>query len=220
MITGIAALFRKRESAEPTLESPPARRVGRELRFVRPDVAPFRRFVDGILLAAISRGASEIEIEPLDGEVRVRYTIDGERVPACASLPQGAAANLATIVKEYARLDVSDREHVQGGRVRLRAETCPGKVHDVRMQIDVSPTRFGESTTIRLQDVASRGSRTGRGPHVEDRPGAGVTSEISRNDFDRALRLLGALEGDRPRERSRPQFEPRPPGAQRVGWAM
>jgi type II secretory ATPase GspE/PulE/Tfp pilus assembly ATPase PilB-like protein len=174
---------------------------------------PDRRFVDGILLTAISRGASEITIEPLEREVRVRYTIAGERVPACASLPAGAAASLATIVKEYARLDVDDREHSQAGHVRLRAETCPGRVHDIRMQIGVSPTEFGEVATIRIREATLRETRGGA-------PSSAIqTREDAGRAFDRTIELVKALAGGRFAVAHRRSLVPRPPGAVRGPWA-
>jgi type II secretory ATPase GspE/PulE/Tfp pilus assembly ATPase PilB-like protein len=176
-----------------------------------------RRFLDGILLAALSRGASEITIEPIDGEVLVRYTIAGERVPACASLPAGAAANLATIVKEYAHLDICDREHSQAGRVRLRAETCPGIVHDVRMQIDVCPTEFGESATLRLRDAAACNPRSAS--RSSDRSDAIQPCESACREHDRTVEFVCMLAGTRFADARHRLFHPRPPGMDFATWA-
>jgi hypothetical protein len=179
-----------------------------------------RHFVDGILLAAISRGASEITIEPLDGEVRVRYTIAGVRVPACASLPARAAARLAAIVKEYARLDVGDHEHFQEGHVRMRAETCPGRVHDVRMKIDVSPTEFGEAATLHLRDATLAGAQANASTRVKAPPGAIRSRDNACREFERTLEIVNLLGGNRTTKVRSRLLVPRPPGSVRGTWTV
>ena len=86
---------------------------------IREIAAPIIKLTNGILLNAIKAGASDIQIEPYENSVRVRYRIDGE-CRVIMNLPAKIKAALTSRIKIMARLDISERRLPQDGRIKLK----------------------------------------------------------------------------------------------------
>jgi len=108
--------------------------------------APIIRLVNAILAEAVKERASDVHIEPQEGEVLVRYRIDGVLHPKLR-LPKGYQAPLITRLKVMARMDLGERFVPQDGRIAI---SIGGKEIDVR--VGLIPTQFGERLTLRLLD--------------------------------------------------------------------
>jgi len=113
--------------------------------------APVIRLVNLLIGRAVEARASDIHIEPMDGELRVRYRIDGVLHPVEAP-PQRLAAAVISRVKIMAKLNIAERRLAQDGRIRLAVR---GK--DIDFRISTTPTIHGESVVLRILD---RGSLT------------------------------------------------------------
>ncbi|MHB1565554.1 MAG: type IV-A pilus assembly ATPase PilB [Acidiferrobacter sp.] len=111
---------------------------------------PIVRFVNKILLDAISRGASDIHIEPYERSYRVRFRTDGV-LQEVAAPPIALAARIAARVKILARLDISERRIPQDGRMKIRVS----KNRAIDFRVSTLPTLFGEKVVLRLLDPAS-----------------------------------------------------------------
>lgn len=112
----------------------------------RPSLAPVIRLNQWILGQAMSAGASDIHIEPLRDDFRVRFRIDGilrEEI----RLPKWIHRPLSTRVKVMARLDIAERRLPQDGAVRIEVD---GREIDLR--ISFLPTLYGEKIVIRILD--------------------------------------------------------------------
>lgn len=111
--------------------------------------APVIRLVNMVIQKAVEARASDIHIEPFEGQLKVRYRIDG--VLQDVEAPP-ARSTLAVIsrVKIMSKLNIAERRLPQDGRIPLRVQ---GKELDLR--VSIIPTMHGESVVMRLLDKAS-----------------------------------------------------------------
>jgi len=104
------------------------------------------KFVNQIIREAILERATDIHVEPLEGDLRIRYRIDGilheVAVPPQLRLLQSA---IISRLKVMAHMDIAERRLPQDGRINLQA-------HDQNIDVRVStiPTVNGESISLRL----------------------------------------------------------------------
>ncbi|MEI6597456.1 MAG: GspE/PulE family protein [bacterium] len=104
------------------------------------------RFVTDILSQAVTEGATDVHFEPQEGNLRIRYRVDGILIPV--PLPENLARFQDAIIsrlKIMARLNISERRLPQDGRINFR----DGKnVLDIR--VSTIPTIYAESVSLRL----------------------------------------------------------------------
>ena len=108
--------------------------------------APVIRLVNVLITRAVEARASDIHIEPMDGELRVRYRIDGV-LQAMEAPPQRLGAAIVSRIKIMAKLNIAERRLAQDGRIRLAVR---GK--DVDFRVSTTPTVHGESVVLRILD--------------------------------------------------------------------
>ena len=111
--------------------------------------APVIRLVNLIIQRAAEQHASDIHIEPFEGQLKVRYRIDGV-LKEVESPPRQFAAAIISRIKIMAKLNIAERRLPQDGRIRSRLQ---GKEFDMR--ISTIPTMHGESVVIRLLNQES-----------------------------------------------------------------
>ena len=104
------------------------------------------KFVNQIIREAIHERATDIHVEPLENDLRIRYRIDGilheVAVPPQLRLLQSA---IISRLKVMAHMDIAERRLPQDGRINL--ESADQKI-DVR--VSTIPTVNGESISLRL----------------------------------------------------------------------
>ncbi len=104
------------------------------------------RFVTEIIAQAIGDGATDVHFEPQEGQLRIRYRVDGllVPVPVPADLLRYQDAIISRL-KIMARLNISERRLPQDGRINF-------KTGDAALDIRVStiPTIYAESVSLRL----------------------------------------------------------------------
>jgi general secretion pathway protein E len=108
--------------------------------------APVVRLVNLLITRAVEARASDIHIEPMENELRVRYRIDGVLQPV-ESPPQRLAAAIVSRVKIMAKLNIAERRLAQDGRIGLAV-----RGRDVDFRISTVPTVHGESLVLRILD--------------------------------------------------------------------
>lgn len=103
-------------------------------------------FVNQIMREALDERATDIHVEPLENDLRIRYRIDGvlHEVPVPSRIKMLQASVLSRI-KIMAHLDIAERRMPQDGRINLELE---GQPIDVR--VATIPTVTGESISLRL----------------------------------------------------------------------
>ncbi len=94
--------------------------------------------------SAVRQRASDIHIEPLEHQVRVRYRIDGALYEKATYSPQLLAAIIARI-KIIGGMDISEKRKPQDGRI---TQVVDRQEYDIR--VSVLPTVFGEKVVMRL----------------------------------------------------------------------
>jgi type II secretion system protein E len=109
------------------------------------------KLVNEIVLEAINERASDIHIEPMENDLKIRYRIDG--VLHNTSIPQQIRRfQLAIIsrIKIMSNLNIAEKRLPQDGAFKLRVH---GREIDFR--VSVIPAAFGEGVVIRILDKQS-----------------------------------------------------------------
>jgi type IV pilus assembly protein PilB len=106
--------------------------------------APVVRFINSIIQHAIRMKASDIHIEPMEKNLRIRFRLDGElqEIMNASKSPHSA---IVTRIKIMGRMDIAEKRIPQDGRVET---TIDGK--DVDLRLSILPTVYGEKVVIRL----------------------------------------------------------------------
>jgi type IV pilus assembly protein PilB len=110
---------------------------------------PIVKMVNLLISQAIADRASDIHIEPMEREVRIRYRIDGVLSEVMRS-PKNIQAGLISRLKVMADINIAERRVPQDGRIGL---TVAGKSIDLRLA--TLPTVYGEKVVIRILDKSS-----------------------------------------------------------------
>ncbi len=108
--------------------------------------APVIKLVYSILGQAVGEGASDIHFEPGEGEMRVRFRIDGVLREA-AHVPKRMVNAVVSRVKIMSDLNIAEKRVPQDGRVSVTVED-----RRVDLRITTLPTQRGEGATIRILD--------------------------------------------------------------------
>jgi len=110
------------------------------------DQAPVVQLVSRIVGQALRDRASDVHIEPLDKDVRVRYRIDGQLVEA-VRLPMTAHNPLVSRLKIMSNMNIVEKRAPQDGQFSTSVD---GRPLDVR--VSSVATVFGEKVVMRLLD--------------------------------------------------------------------
>ncbi|MBA2380929.1 MAG: Flp pilus assembly complex ATPase component TadA, partial [Chloroflexi bacterium] len=116
-----------------------------ELRASAED-APVIKLVYSILGQAVNEGASDVHFEPDEGDMRVRFRVDGVLYEA-ARVPKRMATAVVSRVKIMSALDIAEKRLPQDGRVSVTVED-----RAVDLRVTTLPTQRGEGAAIRLLD--------------------------------------------------------------------
>ncbi len=104
------------------------------------------RFVSDVITQAIEDGATDIHFEPQEGQLGIRYRVDGLLVPV--PVPENLLRYQDAIIsrlKIMARLNISEKRLPQDGRINFRVG---GNSLDIR--VSTIPTIYAESVSLRL----------------------------------------------------------------------
>lgn len=108
--------------------------------------APVAKIVEVILRNAIDGSASDIHIEPLEEQVRVRYRLDGILHNSLV-LPKKIGPAVVSRIKILSNLKIDERRKPQDGRFRVVEK---GKQIDFR--VSSLPVSMGEKIVMRVLD--------------------------------------------------------------------
>ena len=113
------------------------------------------KLVNLLVNQAISEGASDIHVEPLEKYVRLRYRIDGE-LKEKNPIPMQLRAQITSRLKIMAGMDIAEKRKPQDGRFQIRFE---GREIDLRVSTYPVMTRnrgVNEKVVIRILDPYSK----------------------------------------------------------------
>jgi type IV pilus assembly protein PilB len=108
--------------------------------------APAIKLVHSIIAQAVSQGASDIHVNPEEGDTRVLFRVDGVLYPA-ATVRKRMAMSMVSRIKIMSDLDIAERRVPQDGRF---AVTIDHRRIDVR--VVTLPLVYGEGTVMRILD--------------------------------------------------------------------
>ena len=108
--------------------------------------APVVKLINGLLIDAVRRGASDIHIEPFEHEIRVRYRVDGALLEIMRP-PLRMKAALTSRIKILSQLNIAERRVPQDGRLKLK---MGNRVIDFR--VSTLPVLYGEKIVLRILD--------------------------------------------------------------------
>lgn len=118
--------------------------------------SPISKALTAILDYAANNRASDIHIEPLENELKIRCRVDGV-LREIMALPKSTEAPLVSRIKILSSLKIDEHRIPQDGQFTMRIGT---KAIDLR--IAISPVVWGEQVVIRLLD------KTGTSLRLED----------------------------------------------------
>ncbi len=110
--------------------------------------SPVIKLVNYLIYSAVKEGASDIHIEPDDGQLRIRNRVDGvlyEKLTPPAQL----MAPIVSRIKIMAGLDIAERRLPQDGGIHIMMEGRP-----IDLRVSTLPNLHGEKTVIRIIDNA------------------------------------------------------------------
>ena len=104
------------------------------------------KFVNQVIREAIIERATDIHVEPLENDIRIRYRIDGI-LHEVAVPPQLRVLHSAIIsrLKVMSHMDIAERRLPQDGRMNLQANN-----QELDVRVSTIPTVNGESISLRL----------------------------------------------------------------------
>lgn len=127
------------EETGPVVKTYEAGRLGEVIR-----EAPIAQIVSAVLEQAIRIRASDVHIEPLTGETRVRYRVDGilqERL----MLPHRLHDAVVSRIKILADMKIDEKRIPQDGRFNFKMGES-----EVDLRVSTLPTVHGEKVVMRL----------------------------------------------------------------------
>jgi type IV pilus assembly protein PilB len=138
--------------------------------------APVIKLVHSIVAQAVQLGASDIHINPDEGDTRVLFRVDGVLSPA-ATVKRRMAMGVVSRIKIMGDLDISEKRLPQDGRFAL---TVDGRRVDIR--VVTLPLVHGEGVVLRILD---------RGVTVEGLESLGM----GKDELDRFTRAINKPNG-------------------------
>ncbi len=114
-----------------------------ELKEMAEDL-PVVKIVDSLIFHAILQNASDIHIEPGEGELTIRYRIDGILHDAMV-LDKNAGAGITARIKVLSNLKLDEKRLPQDGRFKKEQDG-----EKISFRVSTLPTFFGEKTVMRI----------------------------------------------------------------------
>src|SRR5262249_58139649 len=105
---------------------------------------PVIKLVYSILAEAVGEGASDIHLEPEEGELRIRFRIDGVLKEA-AHVPRRMIGAVISRLKIMSELDIAEKRIPQDGRVSVSVDE---RRIDLRVQALPAHRRVGAAIRI------------------------------------------------------------------------
>jgi len=108
--------------------------------------APIIKLVHSIVAQAVQQGASDVHVNPEEGDTKVLFRVDGVLFPA-ATIKRRMAMGVVSRIKIMGDLDISEKRMPQDGRFALTVE---GRRVDIR--VVTLPLVYGEGVVMRILD--------------------------------------------------------------------
>ena len=139
----------KREAGSSTLDIVPVQLSQEAMD--SSDSAPTIRFVNSLIERAFSERASDIHLEPQDGEMVVRMRIDG-LLRRVLTVPSELQSTVISRLKIMGGMNIAEHKIPQDGQSLVQI-----KGYTLDLRISSIPTVYGEKIVLRLLDKSAKG---------------------------------------------------------------
>ncbi len=112
--------------------------------------APVIKLVSNLLMEAFKQKASDIHIEPLDKDIRVRYRMDGVLVDVEHHPKRLLSSIIGRIKIMTGTMQLDEKRIPQDGRIQMQFND-----KEIDMRVSIIPTNHGESVVMRVLDKSS-----------------------------------------------------------------
>ncbi|PIY97046.1 MAG: hypothetical protein COY66_01590, partial [Candidatus Kerfeldbacteria bacterium CG_4_10_14_0_8_um_filter_42_10] len=136
--------------------------------------APVSKMVSVILRHAVEGKASDVHIEPVGNETRVRYRIDGVMYTSLI-LPKHVHPSIVARIKVLSNLKIDETRIPQDGRFRMNIDG-----RDIDYRVSTLPLINNEKVVMRILDT-TEGSKS-----LEDLGFVGRNVEIMRKNIEKS----------------------------------
>ncbi len=130
--------------------------------------SPISKALSAVLEYAVTNRASDIHMEPVKSELKIRTRVDGV-LREIMRLPKATEPALVSRIKILSNLKIDEHRIPQDGQF---AVSVAGR--DIDLRISISPTVWGEQVVIRILD------KSGTSLHLEDMGYVGHALEAIR----------------------------------------
>ncbi len=111
--------------------------------------APVVKLVNLIIFQGIQQKASDIHIEPMEKQLRVRYRVDGTLHEAI-SPPKKMQNALVSRIKIISGLDIAEKRKPQDGKFQIKIDN-----RKIDFRVSVLPIIHGEKVVMRILDSSN-----------------------------------------------------------------
>jgi len=115
---------------------------------LRKEKTPAVRLLSAVLASAVSKGASDIHIEPQAQDTIVRVRVDGV-LRELTHVPLEMQTSLVSRVKILSDMDIAERRQPQDGRFLVQLGS-----RSLDLRVSTLPTHYGEKVVMRILDSA------------------------------------------------------------------
>jgi type IV pilus assembly protein PilB len=165
------------DSTDPNagVEKPTDKQISKANQDVKTIVqdSPISKALSAILEFAARNGASDVHIEPLEKEVKVRCRVDGV-LREVMRLPKNTEAALISRIKILANMKIDEHRIPQDGGFTVKVDD-----KEIDLRIAIAPIVWGEQVVIRLLD------KTGTSLKLEDMGYSGRALRTIRKGLER-----------------------------------
>jgi type IV pilus assembly protein PilB len=150
--------FKANPAATAAEDKANAKSTGKNVKAIKDLVedSPISKALSAILEFAARNRASDVHIEPMEKELKVRCRVDGV-LREIMRLPKNTEPALISRVKILANLKIDEHRTPQDGQFTVRVDD-----RDIDLRIAIAPIVWGEQVVIRLLD------KTGTSLKLED----------------------------------------------------
>ncbi|WP_395748610.1 GspE/PulE family protein [Prosthecobacter sp.] len=114
------------------------------------DDAPVIKLVTNLLMEAFKQKASDIHIEPLEKDIRIRYRMDGVLVDVGHHPKRLHSSIIGRIKIMTGSMQLDEKRIPQDGRIQMSFND-----KEIDMRVSIIPTNHGESVVMRVLDKSS-----------------------------------------------------------------
>lgn len=110
------------------------------------------QFVNQIITEAVKERASDIHVEPMPNDLRIRFRVDGvlREIPVPTSVKHFRGA-IITRLKVMADMNIAEHRIPQDGRIGVKVHG-----HDIDLRVSAIPIADGEGIVMRILDKSAK----------------------------------------------------------------